>query len=422
MSNPLFKSSKAIIHFDGDAFFASVAQAKDWRLRGKPVVMGGERYIATAFSYEAKARGVCRGMNLKEIRRVCPEAIVLPSDYLAYSIFARRMYNIARKFTPNVEEYSIDECFADITGLDRELGMSYEEVAKAIKKDLEMKLGITFGVGLAPNKVLAKIASKHRKPAGFTVITTDSAKEFLSGLPIEKIWGIGPSISTYLRQKGIVSAQNFADKPMKWLEDNKIAKPYKEIWYELRGHFVKEVHSEKTDMAGSIMKTRTFTPATSNRHYIFSQLSHNIEEACLRARAQGIASRGISFFLKTQEFRYHRIELDLPVATNHPTDIIAEVAKYFDNIYRSEVLFRASGITLRGLIPVGQSTPDLFGQKDISSKSDMIFETIDSLNKRFGRSTVFLSSSLASNDRKESVRGKDAVYTNLELPYLGKVK
>jgi hypothetical protein len=71
---------------------------------------------------------------------------------------------------------------------------------------------------------------------------------------------------------------------------------------------------------------------------------------------------------------------------------------------------------------VGQSTPDLFGHKDISSKSDMIFETIDSLNKRFGRSTVFLSSSLASNDRKESVRGKDAVYTNLELPYLGKVK
>lgn len=426
MSNPLYKSPRAIIHFDGDAFFASVEQAKDWKLRGKPVVTGGERFIATSFNYLAKEKGVKRGMTLSEIRKVCPDAVILHSDYQTYCIFARRMYNIARKYTLHVEEYSIDECFADITGLDKELGMSYEDVARKIKSDLETKLGITFGVGLAPNKVLAKIASKNKKPAGFTVITTQTVSDFLSNLPIEKVWGIGPSLSTYLRRKGIITAGDFANKDIGWLEDNDISKPYKEIWYELRGYFVKEVHDIRGDMVGSVMRSRSFTPPTGQRAFVFSQLSHNIEEACQRARDQGIAARSISFYLKTQKFRYYRFELDLPIATNLPTDVIAMAEKYFDRIYKPKVLYRATGVTLRRLIPAGESTPDLFGEKEKSEHSDKIFEAIDVLNKKFGRSTVFLSSSLGALERKK-LRGSgeldaDLIYTHLELPFLGKVK
>src|SRR4051812_2148322 len=107
---------RAIVHFDGDSFFASVEQLMNHELRGKPVVTGGERGAATSLSYEAKRMGANRGMSLQEIKKLCPDVVVVSSDYLSYSIYARRMYSIVRSFTPDVEEYSIDECFADITG------------------------------------------------------------------------------------------------------------------------------------------------------------------------------------------------------------------------------------------------------------------------------------------------------------------
>ncbi|MDE2020754.1 MAG: DNA polymerase IV, partial [Patescibacteria group bacterium] len=110
---------RAILHIDGDAFFASCEQSRDPKLKGRPVVTGKERGIAASMSYEAKARGVTRGMRLSEIRRVCPEVVLLPSDYETYSILSKRFFDLVRRYTPDVEEYSIDECFADITGLRR---------------------------------------------------------------------------------------------------------------------------------------------------------------------------------------------------------------------------------------------------------------------------------------------------------------
>src|ERR687885_763296 len=149
---PLTLSSfpRAIVHIDGDAFFASCEQSRRPQLQGKPVVTGKERGIAASMSYEAKACGVKRGMRLFEVKRLCPDAIILPSDYETYSLYSKRLFAIIRRFTPDVEEYSIDEAFADLTGLRRPLRMSYEEMAQKIKHDLDAELGYTFSVGLAP--------------------------------------------------------------------------------------------------------------------------------------------------------------------------------------------------------------------------------------------------------------------------------
>src|SRR5918999_775836 len=130
--------ARAIVHVDADAFFASCEQAANPKLRGKPVVTGKERGIASAVSYEAKARGVRRGMTIRDVKAICPEAIHLPSDYETYSSFSQRML--------------------------------YEAIAERIKADLEGELGLTFSIGLAPTKVVANIASKWNKPAGLTVI------------------------------------------------------------------------------------------------------------------------------------------------------------------------------------------------------------------------------------------------------------
>jgi len=196
MDDTIFSLSswpRAILHIDGDAFFTSCEEAIHPELKGKPVITGAERGIVACASYAAKKMGVKRGVSLRDARAICPGLILLASDYETYSLFSRRIFTIMRRFTPEVEEYSIDEAFADITGLRRPLRSSYEAIARKIKMEIQRDTGLTVSVGLSLTKVLAKVGSKWRKPDGLTVIPGRAIASYLQELPIEKIWGIGPA-------------------------------------------------------------------------------------------------------------------------------------------------------------------------------------------------------------------------------------
>src|SRR5215467_5302724 len=244
---------RAIVHIDGDAFFASCEQSRRPKLQGRPVVTGKERGIAASMSYEAKARGVTRGMRLADIRKRCPDAVILPSDYETYSLLSTRFFAIVRRYTPEVEEYSIDECFADLTGLRRPLRMSYLQIAEQIKKDLDSELGFTFSVGLAPNKVVAKIASKWQKPSGLTSIPGKELHRYLAKLPVEKVWGIGPNTTALLQKYDIRTALEFARREEPWVKKY-FSKPFYQIWQELNGQYIFELalgeHGEHGDAGG----------------------------------------------------------------------------------------------------------------------------------------------------------------------------
>ena len=270
---------KAIIHIDADAFFASCEQARDPSLKGRVVVTGKERGIASAVSYEGKTLGIKRGMTIQEIRRICPEVVHLPSDYETYSLYSARMFSIVRDHTNWVEEYSIDECFAELTGLRRSRRQSYPQMAAAIKRDLDLKLGMTFSIGLAPSKVVAKIGSKWKKPSGLTVISGRHLAEYLSQLPIGDVWGIGKQTAAYLSQYTIQTALDFAERNEGWVNHH-LTKPHIEIWRELRGESVLDLELEPKSDYKSISKTKTFTPASNDRAFVFGQLSKNIENGC----------------------------------------------------------------------------------------------------------------------------------------------
>ena len=243
-NQPLMISSypQAIMHIDADAFFASCEQAIHPELKGKPVITGKERGIVAAASYEAKARGVTRAMRLFEVKKVCPDCIILPSDYETYSLFSVRMFEIMRRFSPDVEEYSIDEAFVDLTGLRRSFHGSYESIAEKIRKAIETELGITVSAGVSLSKVLAKIGSKHNKPNGLTMIPGREIHLYLEKLPVEKVWGIGANTSAFLKKHGIVTALQFAKREEGWV-DRYLSKPYREIWNELNGRSVYPVTS-----------------------------------------------------------------------------------------------------------------------------------------------------------------------------------
>ena len=213
-----------------------------------------------ATSYEAKDRGVKRGMRLFEVKKVCPEAVILPSDYESYSLFSMRMFEILRRFSPDVEEYSIDEAFVDLTGLRRMYHGSYGSIAEKIQQTIHRELDITVSIGVSLSKVLAKIGSKNNKPHGITLIPGRLIHTYLEKLPVESVWGIGANTAAFLGKFGIKTALDFARKDERFIQKH-LSKPYREIWHELNGRSVLRVSTETKSAYQSISKTKDLHPA-----------------------------------------------------------------------------------------------------------------------------------------------------------------
>lgn len=424
---------RAIIHVDGDSFFASCEVAKNPRLRGRVVVTGKERGIVSACTYEGKARGVVRGMRLFEVLKLCPDAVILPSDYETYSLFSERMYAIVERYTPSVEKYSIDECFAEITGQRRVQRAPYPEIARRIKRDLDQELGITFSIGLSATKTLAKIASKWQKPSGLTVIPLRGAEAFLAKTPVGSVWGIGANTASFLTAHRVHSALDFARADEGWVRA-RLPKPFFETWQELRGESVLSLDVSGRSSYQSISKTRTFTPPSSDVAYIAAQLSKNIENACIKARRWKLSTERVVFFLKTQDFRYHNCEVRLPRPTALPQEILSEVRKYFPKVFARGVLYRATGVTLCDLAESTVVQTDLFGAVKESEALVKVYESMDAVAQKYGKHSVFLGSSMDAvvhtphkGSRSEVVRRTETLFKGetkrkrLALPMLGEV-
>ncbi|MFI7490300.1 DNA polymerase IV [Micromonospora echinaurantiaca] len=190
----------SILHADLDAFYASVEQRDDPRLRGRPVIVGGG--VVLAASYEAKARGVRSAMGGRQARRLCPEAIVVPPRMSAYTAASRAVFEIFRQTTPLVEGLSVDEAFLDVGGL-RRLAGPPADIAARLRHEVRRRVGLPITVGVARTKFLAKVASGVAKPDGLLVVPPDGELAFLHPLPVERLWGVGPVTATKLRERGI---------------------------------------------------------------------------------------------------------------------------------------------------------------------------------------------------------------------------
>jgi DNA polymerase-4/DNA polymerase V len=406
---------KTILHIDGDAFFVGVEVAKNPKLRGLPVVTGEERGIVSALSYEAKALGIVRGMPIFRVKKDFPKVIIMPGDYVSYVKYSGMMFDIVRRYADDVEEYSIDECFADLTGLDRPLKMTYRQMAERIKSEVNKELDLSVSIGLAPTKVLAKVASKWVKPNGLTIITVDSIPEFLAKTPIGKIWGIGPQTSLSLRKKGIETAGDFIKNDLTWIQEN-FSKPYEAIWQELRGVSILAVDPKQKTEYASIQKTRSFHPSTNDKVFLFSQLSKHIEDACSKARHYHLVPKKFSIFLKTKNFQFIVRQVALSMPTNAPESLIGLAHGQVESMHQKGVLYRTTGVILHDLVSNDISQDDLFGNKDKKKKLEFIHEQIDCLESKFGKRAVYLAST--HNALKQKAKGTDAEELDRNLLFL----
>lgn len=409
------KRQKVILHMDGDAFFVGVEVAKNPKLKGLPVVTGEEKGIVTALSYEAKALGVTRGLPVFQLKKLFPKVIILPGDYRSYAQYSQKMFDIVRRYADDVEEYSIDECFAELTGLDKPLKMSYRQIAERIQKEIMEELAITVSIGIAPTKVLAKVASKWKKPNGLTIITKDVIPEFLKNTPIGKIWGIGRQTTAFLHKKGIHTAQDLVDKDIEWIREH-LAEPYEVLWQELQGISLKSIDPKPKTEYSSIQKTRSFHPFTNDLVFLVSQLSKHIEDACAKARHYRLVPKKLSLFLKTRHFQYVSRSLTLSIPTNAPEILLTLAEAQLREMHTKGTLYRTVGVTLHGLTPSTAAQVDLFGGTDKAHKFEAIHDQIDFLENKFGKHLVYLASTHKALRRKE--KGTDVDDLDRDLLFL----
>ncbi len=394
---------RVILHMDGDAFFVAVEVAKNPALKGLPVVTGQERGIVSALSYEAKALGVTRGMPIYTLKKKFPQVIVMSGDYISYMRYSKAMFEIVRRYADDVEEYSIDECFAELTGLDKPLKMSYREIAERIKREVMDELKVSVTIGLASTKVLAKVASKWVKPNGLTVITRDTAGEYLATFPIEKIWGIGPRTARALKQMGVVTAGDFVSKTRIWVRES-FSSNYDAIWNELRGVSVLRLNPVLKNTYASMQRSRTFHPSTSDKTFLLAQLAKHVEDACAKARQYHLMSKKFSLYLRNKNLQYSSYTVVLPKPSCSPETIISHIEENFHYVYFPGMLYRATGVTLHHLVPSESHQSTLFDVTTKSDKFEAIHKQIDILEHKIGKHVVHLGAShSARSDMTEDI-------------------
>ena len=204
----MFVSDQAtILHADLDAFYASVEQRDDPRLRGQPVIVGGG--VVLAASYEAKAHGVRTAMGGGQARRLCPRAIVVEPRMSAYAEASKAVFEVFEQTSPLVEGLSIDEAFLDVGGL-RRISGAPSEIAARLRGEVRERVGLPITVGVARTKFLAKVASAVAKPDGLLVVPLGGELDFLHPLPVERLWGVGPVTADKLRQRGVTTVGEVA--------------------------------------------------------------------------------------------------------------------------------------------------------------------------------------------------------------------
>lgn len=376
--------ARTIIHLDMNAFFASVEQQRNPLLRGRPVAVvgGGGRTVVTTASYEARAFGVKTGMSTYAAKRCCPQLTLVVGDNRRYAKICEGFTAICREFTPLVEVFSIDEVFMDVTGSLKLFGPARDIVAR-IKKRISDSYGLTCSAGIAPNKLLAKIASDMQKPDGLVAIGHDEVAAFMENLPAGAICGIGEKTRKRLALQGITTCGQLgrADRGL------------------LRRHFGKNgdmlssmgrgqddspvVPVEDSADPKSIGHSRTLPEDVSRRDSLEAELLRLSEKTGRRLREAGFAGRTVCITVRYPDFTTFTRRATLSRPVRETQDIFAAAKGILSRI-KLEQPVRLIGVSVSGL-GAGARQLSLF---DSAGRGAGLSRAMDAVNDRFGESTV----------------------------------
>ncbi len=378
-----------IIHVDMDAFFAAVEQRDNPALRGRPVIVGSDpkggkgRGVVSTCSYEARKFGIRSAMPISEAWRRCPNGVFVTPDFGKYSQASEIIHRIFYDFTPDIEPISIDEAFLDITRSYKLFGTPLD-VCRLIKERIKAETGLTASVGLAPNKMAAKIASDLKKPDGLLEVKAGEVSEFLRPLDIGRIWGLGPKTANILREQGIHTVGQLAD-----CAPTELYRIFGKHGPQLRelalGHDDREVVMENE--AKSVSNEFTFEEDTAVEREISEALLALCDKVSSRLRADGVKGRTITLKIRLEGFITFTRAATIPFATNY-TDVIHEsVRELYGAFKRNGKKVRLLGVKVSGLMPA--AIKESLFEEEMNNKFEVAHKAVETIRGKFGRGAIY---------------------------------
>jgi DNA polymerase-4 len=378
----MVSNEATILHADLDAFYASVEQRDDPRLRGRPVIVGAG--VVLAASYQARARGVRTAMGGRQARLLCPEAVVVQPRMSAYAAASRAVFEVFEHTTPLVEGLSIDEAFLDVGGLRRVSGTPID-IAARLRQEVRERVGLPITVGVARTKFLAKVASGVAKPDGLLVVQPDRELAFLHPLPVERLWGVGPVTARKLRDRGIITVGKVARLGEAALVSMLGAAAGRHLHALAHNHDPRPVHVGRR--RGSIGSQQALGRAPRSPDAIDVVLTALVDRVTRRMRAAGRVGRTVVLRLRFDDFSRASRSHTLSRATAH-TQTILEAARRL--VTTAMPMIERQGVTLVG-VAVGNLDNDGAVQLELPfdrySGGDLDV-ALDAVRDRFGSSAV----------------------------------
>ncbi|WP_413377176.1 DNA polymerase IV [Paenibacillus taichungensis] len=415
-------AGRVILHVDMNAFYCSVHEAEEPELyRGKATAVAGSsevrKGVIVTCSYTARNRGISTGMVVHQALKKCPDLIVIRPDFHLYRRYSKEFMKIAYSYTPLLEATSIDECYLDITG-SRQFGTPLE-IAESIQTRIRDELGMPCSIGIAPNKLLAKMASDLKKPNGISILRMRDVPQILWHRPCNEMFGIGKKTAEKLKKLGIETIGQLAKSDERMLTDV----------FGINGSWLKNsanginhsaVQAER-EANKSIGHTTTLPADISEMDDVHRVLLNISDQVARRLRKHEMLSQGIQITIRTPDMKTITRSRMMEVPTEDASIIYREACALFAKHWGGGKPVRMLGVTLQTLIPREESVIqlDLFEYEQKPKKENLI-RIMDQLRDKFGENAVVTAGMLGDDPsvllRNHKVRGTSLQKDNLQSP------
>lgn len=382
--------SRVILHLDLDAFFCSVEEIQNPSLRGKPFAVGGkpdERGVAASCSYAARAFGVRSAMPMSRALRLCRDLIIVPGRHKLYREYSEKVMEKLRDLTPLVEQISIDEAFLDISDIQADK----TRLALDLQRVIQTELNLPSSVGIASNKLVAKIATevgkksskkKHEPPFGFTVVPEGEETQFLAPLPADMLWGVGPKTNARLAELGIHTIGDIARWPQKELV-NLFGENGRDLWHHANGMDDRPIVTEYETK--SVSQENTFNIDVRDQKTLEKTLRGQSHEVARQLRKNDLAGKTVKIKIRWPDFTTLTRQTTMPASTNNADEIYRAAVKLMNAVRKPNQPVRLIGVGVSG---IGAPARQLSLWDAGSEKSRKLQEAVDALQEKYGKDVI----------------------------------
>ncbi len=383
------------LYIDVDAFFASVEQAINRSLIGRPVMVGGlkhERGVVACPSYEARALGVRTGTPLYEAAQLIPDGVFLRGDFNRYEYYSRMFYDILYKYSPEIQEISQDEACLDITGSDSsEKRCTF--LARQLQNEIKDTLCLSTSIGVAPSRIASKIASEHKKPMGLTILTEENIKDFFETLPVRKIPGVGRVTEKILHEMGIRTAGQLASVPEEYLKTVFGINGLKISAYA-RGEDGIPFRDYKA--IRSVSRETGFADDITDHAILLSHFFYLLERATAKLRTLGKKAATAKLKFRYADFQTVEGVVRINPVSNDENHVFPYIEMMFRRLYTRRLGIRLVGVTLCNLKNYADQDSFL---SDQTEKSRRLLKSLDLARRKSGFFALTTGRTLSLSER-----------------------